>query len=104
MRYQSAAWRLVTPRVAIRPGASYHRWSRHERRPIERAKMAVAIPNPEIHQLSQEEGFDLLDRQAMDTLGIDGDEFRRRWEAGEYGAEPDRPEIIRLVMLLPLGR
>jgi len=66
--------------------------------------MAVAIPNPEIHQLSEEEGVDLLDRQAMEALGIDGDEFRRRWEAGEYEAEPDRPEIVRLVMLLPLGR
>jgi hypothetical protein len=75
-----------------------------DERADERAEMAVAIPNPEIHQLSPEEGFDLLDRQAMDTIGIDGDEFRRRWDAGEYGTEPDRPEIIRLVMLLPLGR
>jgi hypothetical protein len=34
---------------------------------------------------------------------MSGAEFIRRWDAGEI-SEPDRPEIVQVAMLLPLGR
>lgn len=59
-------------------------------------------------ELSREEGRDLLDRQARRYLGISGEEFIRRYDAGEYGDPDDRsknpPAVMRLVMLLPFVR
>lgn len=59
-------------------------------------------------ELSREEGRYLLDRQARRYLGISGDEFIRRYDAGEYGDPDDRsknpPAVMRLVMLLPFVR
>jgi hypothetical protein len=54
--------------------------------------------------LDQDEGRHLFDREAQRLLGISGDEFLRRWEAGEYDADPDRPEIMSLAMLIPFAQ
>lgn len=43
----------------------------------------------------------------MKTLGISGDEFLRRWEAGEWQPVPDDTEgrkIARLSMKIPFAR
>ena len=54
-----------------------------------------------------EEGRALLDEQAQQLLGISGEEFLRRWDAGEYRAIADTPgnlHITRLASLIPFGR
>ena len=61
----------------------------------------------EVRFLSREEGRALFDQRARNLLGISGDEFLRRWDAGEYDAmvdDPDHPEIVDLVMLRSFGR
>jgi hypothetical protein len=63
-----------------------------------------ADPIGPIHEASREEGLAILDRQARRVLGISGQEFVRRWDAGEYAADPDRPGIMRLALLLPFAR
>jgi len=40
-------------------------------------------------ELTLEEAEAELDAEAWDCLGISGDEFRRRWEAGEYRGQDD---------------
>lgn len=59
------------------------------------------IPQP----VSEEEGLAMLDEQAHARLGISGEEFLRRWDAGEYArAEQDRPAVAAVAMLIPLAR
>jgi len=59
-------------------------------------------------ELSKEESRELFNRQAKLYLGISGDEFIQRWDAGEYGDPDDRsknsPGVMRLAMLLPFVR
>ncbi len=47
-------------------------------------------------------GQQLLDDKARQYLGISGEEFRTRWEAGEIDAD-DEPDVMRVAMLLPLA-
>lgn len=61
---------------------------------------------PGVHFTTPEEAREIFDRQARETLGISGDEFLRRWDAGEYRPVPDTREgrkIGRLVMMLPFA-
>ncbi len=63
--------------------------------------------NGKVRWLSPEESRQFFDEQARKALGISGEEFLRRWDAGEYDAifdDPDHPEIVELAMLLPLAR
>lgn len=57
---------------------------------------------PRPHELTPEEARAVFDERAQRLLGITGEEFRRQWEAGELDPGDDR--VLRLVMLLPLGR
>ncbi len=62
---------------------------------------------PGIRVLTAEEGRIYFDRRAHELLGISGEEFLHRWDAGEYRPVPDTREgrkIGRLVMLLPFTR
>ena len=63
---------------------------------------------PGTRVLTIKEGRALFDRQAKKELGISGEEFLRRWDAGEYSPVPDTAEgrkVGRLVMLMPfVGR
>lgn len=62
---------------------------------------------PGVHQTTLDEGQELFDHQARQLLGLSGDEFLRRWDAGVYRPIPDTPEgrkIGRLVMLMPFAR
>ena len=55
--------------------------------------------------VSHEEGLAILDEQARARLGISRIEFLRRWDAGEYeGPDGDRPEVVKVAMLIPLVR
>ena len=59
---------------------------------------------PRVRTLSRSEGFALLDSRARAELGISGAEFVRLWKAGKFAKRADRPEVLRVAMLLPLAR
>jgi hypothetical protein len=57
--------------------------------------------------MNQQEGRAFFEEQARKLLGISGEEFLRRWEAGEYDEladDPEHPEILRLATLIPFAR
>jgi hypothetical protein len=63
--------------------------------------------NGQIHWMNQQEGRAFFEEQARKLLGISGEEFLRRWEAGEYDEladDPEHPEILRLATLIPFAR
>ncbi len=72
------------------------------RRKTARATRAGA--DGQIRELSYEEGRKLLDERAHRYLGIDGDEFIRRWDAGTYRKNADRREVLRVAAALPFAR
>jgi hypothetical protein len=56
-----------------------------------------------VKYVSRAEACRILDRQARKYLGMSGEEFVRRWRAGEI-EEPDRSEVLRVAMLIPLTK
>ncbi len=56
-----------------------------------------------LRQLTAKEGRELLDRQARRYLRMSGQEFMSRYRAGEF-ANVDTPNVMRVVMLVPLAR
>jgi hypothetical protein len=55
-----------------------------------------------LRELTRDEGRALLDRQAQRVLGISGEEFLRRYKAGEY-ADTDTPAVARVALLVHLA-
>jgi len=53
--------------------------------------------------LTREEGMAMFDRQARERLGMSGEEFLKKWEAGEI-EDPDRSDVMMLVMMIPFTR
>lgn len=54
-----------------------------------------------------EEGRAWFEYQAQHLMGMGGEEFIRRWEAGEYDEIADKAghrHIMRLVMMIPFAR
>ena len=56
---------------------------------------------PDVHELNQQEGRQLLDSKARQYLGVSGEEFVRLWKQGHY-RNADQPELMYLASLLPL--
>ena len=57
--------------------------------------------------LSADEGRALFEREARRLLGIDGEEFLRRWDAGDYRDLPESPmarKAMRVAFLIPFVR
>ncbi|MCC6790814.1 MAG: hypothetical protein IT336_03965 [Thermomicrobiales bacterium] len=54
-------------------------------------------------QVPRSEGLKILDRQAQKYLGMSGDEFARKYRAGQI-PDPDRSEVVRVAMLLPYAK
>jgi hypothetical protein len=59
--------------------------------------------------LPPDEARALFDRQARRLLGMSGEEFLVKWDAGEYShcdldATPEGRRIAYLIMLIPFGR
>ena len=54
--------------------------------------------------LTQEEAYALLDREARNSLNMSAKEFIDAWEAGKFDADPDRSEVMYVAMLLPLAQ
>lgn len=73
------------------------------RRPRETWRDAI----PGVHIATEEEGLALFDYQARKELGISGEEFLARWDAGEYRNLADAVtarKIERLAILIPFAR
>ena len=71
--------------------------------------MAATAPatESEIRWLTPEEGRDLFDAEARRVMGMSGEEFIRRWEAGEYREIADTSgnlHIMRLAALIPFAQ
>lgn len=45
----------------------------------------------------------MLDRAARDALSISGEEFLRKWDAGDYQSADD-PATTSVAMLIPFAR
>jgi hypothetical protein len=58
----------------------------------------------EIRELSIEDRRLMLDTMAEHYLGMSGAEFERAWNAGEFDDGPERPEVMRVAMLLVGGK
>ncbi len=56
-----------------------------------------------VRELSDEQAWELFDRAARYYLEISGDTFLERWDSGYY-EDPDQPEVMSVVMLLPFVR
>ncbi|BCM66464.1 hypothetical protein EASAB2608_01798 [Streptomyces sp. EAS-AB2608] len=66
-----------------------------------RAHLVAVLP--EVVEVDYTEGAQILDRAARRKLGISGEEFIRRWDAGEYaGAEHVKAQEV--ADLLPFAR
>lgn len=57
----------------------------------------------EVVEATRAEGKAMLDRAAREVLNISGDEFLRKWDAGDYEGVDD-PAITRVAMLIPFAR
>lgn len=71
--------------------------------------MAATVPDVDIpvRYTTPEEGRALFDEQARKVMGMSGEEFLRRWDAGEYDEIADAPgyrHIMRLASLIPFAR
>lgn len=55
-----------------------------------------------IKYVSRHEGRAILDRQARKYLNMSGEEFVRDYRAGRI-ADPNRSEVRRVAMLIPLA-
>ena len=79
-----------------------------DRNADEEAVVALAPDHVESTRfLEEEESRAFFDAQAQRLMGISGEEFIRRYDAGEFEDAPDDAEhhgITELVMLLPFGR
>ena len=78
---------------------------RRVRRRQPREAWRDAIPG--VHIASNQEGHNLFDYQARKQLGISGEEFLARWDAGDYRniADPATArKVRRLIMLTPFVR
>jgi hypothetical protein len=65
---------------------------------------ACAMPTRadiEIRELRPEERDQRVDEQARKRLGMSGEEFERRLNAGEIDID-DSPDVTRVAMMLPL--
>jgi hypothetical protein len=66
--------------------------------------MAITESTGAIEVLDHEEGRRLFDEAAQQYLHMSGEEFLRRWDAGAFADDADRPEVMAVVMLLPFVR
>lgn len=73
--------------------------------------MALRHPHaddlPQSDEISYEEGMAWLDGEARRRLGISGEEFLRRYDAGEYaGIEEDEVgrAVVKLIFVIPFAR
>lgn len=54
-------------------------------------------------ELNLDEGWALLEERAQRYLHMSAQDFIRKWDAHEF-KDPDRPEVLRVAMLLSFVR
>jgi hypothetical protein len=63
--------------------------------------MAQRLSNVDVRDMNAHETASLIDGLvAQHYLGISGAEFQRAW-AGEFDDDSDRPEVMRIGLLMP---
>lgn len=64
----------------------------------------TADDNASVHFLMPDEAWEIFDRAAWRYLGMSGEAFIAHWDAGRFDDDPDRPALIRVSLLRPVGR
>lgn len=61
---------------------------------------------PGVIELSESEAASLFDKIAWQRLRISGDEFMKRWNAGDYRGKDwdDVPGLAEVALLIPFAR
>jgi hypothetical protein len=54
----------------------------------------------DVVELTPDEEYEYIQRESRRLLGMDLDEFRQRWQAGEFRGNDD-PKVTQVAMLLP---
>ncbi|MER5918141.1 hypothetical protein ABT124_49880 [Streptomyces sp. NPDC001982] len=67
-----------------------------------RAHLIAVVP--EVVEVDHVAGAEILDRAARRKLGISGEEFIARWDAGEYEGAEENVKAEEVAMLLPFAR
>ncbi len=71
------------------------------------ALKAQSTTQDQPYVLDPELGIAMFDQEARRIVGISGDEFLARWDAGEFRDWEDTPEgrkVAYLILLIPFGR
>lgn len=55
---------------------------------------------PPLQERSHREAWNRFESRVQEALGIDGDEFIRRFEAGEYASAVEDPDILELAFMM----
>lgn len=58
----------------------------------------------EVRELTSAESWALFDDAARHYLGISGEEFLRRWDAGAYAGPAEDTRVTTVAMLMPFVR
>ena len=76
--------------------------------PRPKARRPILKPARGLRPLTQKQKLHIFDQAAERALQMSGEEFLRRWDAGEFQPLIDQPEhhskIMSVAMLLPLVR
>jgi hypothetical protein len=65
--------------------------------------MVTTTSEPGVEFLDRKQGWELLEQHARRYLHMSAREFIDAWDAGTI-QDPDRPEVMRVAMLLPFVR
>jgi len=57
-----------------------------------------------VHLLTPDESWENFDQAAQRYLGMSGEAFIAAWDAGQFDDDPDRPALVRVSLLRPVGR
>ena len=57
-----------------------------------------------IEKATPKEGKAILDAAAKRSLKMSGEAFVAKWDSGGFNGDSDRPEVVRVAILLPFAR
>ena len=57
-----------------------------------------------IRYVTDEEAWGIFDETARREMGISGEEFLRRWDAGEWQDDPDHYPVMNVISMLAFAR
>lgn len=55
-----------------------------------------------VHVATTEESWAIYEREAQRNLGMSAQAFMAAWRRGEFHGQEERPEVMRVAMLLPV--